>query len=78
MEIGNLVVVKETGQVGSIRILEGGCPPHKVYVDLTAGADAGYIYMRMYVSASYKDGKPGASTLTLNVYDVDQVELVEG
>ena len=77
MEIGNLVVVKETGQVGYVRLLEGE-PPRRVYVELTPGADGGYIYMRMRVSATYTDGKPGIETLTLNVYNANQVELVEG
>lgn len=70
MEIGNLVRIEETGQVGTVRILEG-YPPWAVYVELTPGPDTGYIRTRMRVST-------GIKTLKLNVYSFDQVEVVEG
>ena len=70
MEIGNLVVVKETGQCGHVRLLEG-VGYAKVYVELLGGPDPKCIYIRMRVST-------GIETLFLNTYDINQVELVEG
>jgi len=70
MEIGDTVKVKKTGGRGIIKIIEG-IPPRKVYVKLFIGdiIEGGYVYFRMFNSF-------GTKTLTLNPYDINDIEVV--
>ncbi|KKM83500.1 hypothetical protein LCGC14_1308730 [marine sediment metagenome] len=79
MEVGNIVRVKNTDSRGIIRALEG-VPPRKAYVDLEPGAESGYIYLRIFVNAEdrYIPGGPaGPETIPLNIYSVDDLEIVK-
>jgi len=79
MEIGDRVRVKETGSYGTIKILEGA-PLRRVYVDVEPGAEAGYLYLRIFVSAKdqYIQGDPsGPQTMALNVYNISDLEIVD-
>ncbi len=79
MELGNIVRVKNTNSRGIVRALEG-FPPRKAYVDLEPGAESGYIYLRILVSAKdrYIPGSPaGPETMPLNIYSIDELEIIE-
>lgn len=70
MEIGNTVIVKETGEKGKIVILEG-IPYKKAYVELSSGAAGNYMYMRI----AAKNGS--TETLTLNCYKIGELCKLE-
>ncbi len=79
MEVGNIIRVKNTPWCGVIRALEG-VPPRKAYVDLEPGAVSGYIYLRIFVSAEDRHipGDPaGPETMPLNIYNVDELEIIK-
>ncbi len=78
MEVGNTVKVKKTDSRGIIRALEG-VPPRKAYVELEPGAEAGYIYLRMFASTEdqYILGSPaGPQTIPLNIYNINELEVI--
>ena len=66
MDIGDAVRVKANGHKGVVTIMEG-IPIRIVYVELHIGADAGYVYLTL--------GDP-SETLTLNPYNIDDLEIV--
>ena len=71
MEVGDYVQIK-SGGVDLVYILEG-VPYRKAYVDVSPGADAGYVYLRMY------DQHLGDKvTMPLNIYDVEDLKVITG
>lgn len=67
MEIGDDVIVKETGEQGKIIILEG-IPYRRAYVEITPGASGGYTYIRMSSSSG------NIETLALNRYEINELK----
>ena len=69
MEIGDKVRVKADGSKGTVKILEGVF--HRVaYIELDNGAYGEYVYFRMFTLTG------GVETLTLNSYDVNELEVI--
>jgi hypothetical protein len=69
--VGSRVRVKADGSEGIVSILEG-VPAYKAYVDMIPGASGGYVYITMMVPSL----NPAPQTSALNIYYLDELELV--
>jgi hypothetical protein len=68
-EVDKKVKVKKTSQLGIIKLLIG-VPYRVAWVALIPGAQANYDYVRLYT-------KNGIETETLNMFEVDDLEILE-
>lgn len=70
--VGDMVLIKSIGLKGRVYILEG-YPARKAWIEVYPGAQGGYLYITMVDPYDYND----TSLLTLNVYDITDLEKIE-